>query len=931
MRKVYLLISLFFLSNVIFSQSAHLHGNIIEGYGNHPVSNASVVLVGGKDSVILKYSRSDTSGNFSIPIKSEGKYIIMISYPSYADIVDTFSVLNISSGQMIELGAYKINSEVHILQEVIVKQNKHAIYIKGDTTEFSADSFYVKPGENAEELLKKLPGFKIDRNGNVTVQGSSVKHIYVDGEEFFGNEPTLVTQNLRADMVDKVQLYDKKTDQATFTGIDDGKRQKTINIKLKRNKNTGLFGKLDEGGGPDGYYKSQSMINFFADKYKASAYLNLGNTGVVGLGSLDQSKYGIKEDEGVIGDDGIYYVNASSSDGFDTWDGKYDGKGRPNTASGGLHYNFKSSDERFKFNGNYKFGSLETTNALNSIVEYNLPKDNIVGHSLAFSKNKLLKNSLAISSNYMLDSSSSIRINAAGTIIDKSENMESAGQSEMQENHSVLNTNLKALGIQSNDRIFNASQLFKKKLSKPRRTLSVVTNEIIDEKTTGGLLFSKNTFYNIVGGQDSIVDIHQRKSNKEHSFLLNTKLIYTEPLSKRSTLSFDIDLSHDQEVSNKVSTNLGNVLNEIDSLGTNRYSLNRMIWRSGLAYNYKYKKLRLQVGGDFGSIVFKQDYSSKLKAFENSYARFYPQANLAYSFTTQENLTFTYMGSPQFPTLQQLQPVTINIDPLNVVTGNVQLSPSYDHSLSGLYINYKERTAETFFINAGYHFVDNPIVQASYFNGAGVNTYTYVNISGGGKVKDWTGRALYRKIFKNTPYAIDLNASFSCSDLSNLTNNRLNLIKGQIYSFAPSLYFSKDKMLDFNISPLIQYNSFISSLDELRPYVYYSYSLTGSASTDVINKFRIQTDFVFNLKGKVNSFDSEVKYTVWNVSVRRFLCKNSIELKATANDILNQNLGNERMAFANGVSQITFQSIKRYFLFSLIWNFQKQKDNAMQK
>jgi hypothetical protein len=917
MRKVYLFIILWFISKSLYAQSAYIHGNVLEGFGRQPVSNASIVLIGGKDSILLKYSRTDSSGNFTIPVRGKGKFIIMISYPTYADVVDTFSVVDSNNGRLIELGTYKINSEIHLLQEVIVKQRKRAIVIKGDTTEFTADSFYVKPGENVEELLKKLPGFKIDKSGNVTVQGSSVKHIYVDGEEFFGNDPTLVTQNLRADMVDKVQLYDKKSEQAAFSGIDDGKRQKTVNLKLKRNRNTGLFGKLDQGGGPDGYYKSQSMINFFADKYKASAFLNLGNTGVVGLGSQDQSKYGISED-GTIGDDGVYYVDRGGSDGLDTWDGKYDGKGRPTAASGGLYYNAKSADERLKINSNYKLGSLETRDELASISEWNLPNGNLVNRSITTSRNKLQKNSLAVSGEYMLDSSSSIKVNVSGAITDKNEFLESSGQSERVPFHEMLNTNFKSLGIDSRDRSFSSSQLYKKKLGKVRRTFSIAFRESFDNKRSEALLSSKNVLFNSSGPQDSIVGVNQQKSNNEQLALINTKMVYSEPLSKRSTLSFGIDFGYDHELSDRISTNVGSGNPTIDSLGTNRFGFIRNTWKSGLAYNYKYKKLNIQIGSDIGRIVYRQENPGKSNGVEKQWTRIFPQSNLTYSFSSQENLTFSYIGVPQNPTLYQLQPAVINIDPLNIVRGNTELAPSFDHSISGLYINYKVRTSETYFVNAGFHFVDNPIVQASQISSGGVSAYTYVNLPGTGKAYDWSGRALYRTMFKNTPYSIDLNGNFSYYVRTNLTNDQDNEIKSKMYSFSPTLYFSKDKIIDFDLTPLIQYNSFISSLDPLHPYNYWSYSLTGSATTDAVKGFRIQTDLAFNLRGRVNSFDRVVKYTVWNVSIRRYLYKNILALNLTANDILDQNLGNDRLALANGVSQITYHSIKRYFLLSLV-------------
>src|SRR5690606_2451490 len=156
----------------------------------------------------------------------------------------------------------------------------------------NASSFKIEPNAKVEDLLRQLPGIQVDKDGKITAQGQTVNKVLVDGEEFFGDDPTLVTKNIRGDMVDKVQLYDKKSDQAEFTGIDDGEKTKTLNIKLKADKKNGYFGKVDVGGASDGYYQGQAMFNTFKGKKKFSAYGTIANTGKTGLSWRDNSKYG---------------------------------------------------------------------------------------------------------------------------------------------------------------------------------------------------------------------------------------------------------------------------------------------------------------------------------------------------------------------------------------------------------------------------------------------------------------------------------------------------------------------------------------------------------------------------------------------------------------------------------------------------------------
>src|SRR5690606_31616646 len=169
-------------------------------------------------------------------------------------------------------GTIPMISKTHLLNEFVLKVQRGAIKIKGDTTEYMADSFFVKDGANVEDLLKKLPGIQVDRNGQITAQGEKVEKILVDGEEFFSDDPAVVTKSLQSKAIEKVQIFNKKSDQAEFTGVDDGITQKTINLLLKEDRKKGYFGKLVAGGGNNGFFEGQAMFNAFKGKRKISAF-----------------------------------------------------------------------------------------------------------------------------------------------------------------------------------------------------------------------------------------------------------------------------------------------------------------------------------------------------------------------------------------------------------------------------------------------------------------------------------------------------------------------------------------------------------------------------------------------------------------------------------------------------------------------------------
>lgn len=219
MRLKYFYISLFiFFCFTANSQNSVLSGIVNDTLNKKKLHNASVLLIRAKDSVLIKFVRTNAEGSFSLSNISIGKYWLHISNPNYADFSD---VINIT-GNKNNLGSIPLITKAKLLEEVVVKQKITAIRMKGDTTEYKADSFRVDANANVQDLLKRLPGITVNGKGEITAQGQTVQKVLVDGEEFFSDDPAVVTQSLRADAIDKVQVFDKKSDQAAFTGIDDG-------------------------------------------------------------------------------------------------------------------------------------------------------------------------------------------------------------------------------------------------------------------------------------------------------------------------------------------------------------------------------------------------------------------------------------------------------------------------------------------------------------------------------------------------------------------------------------------------------------------------------------------------------------------------------------------------------------------------------------
>lgn len=250
-------------------QQGSVSGTVSDTSEHTALSRAVVSILKSSDSVLVAFTRTDAGGRFRIDSLPAGKFLLMVSYPKYADYIDEITIV---AQKDLPISNIAIIRKSQLLEEVVVKQRIAAIRVKGDTLEFRADSFRVKEGATVEDLLKKLPGMQVNSKGEITVQGEKVQKVLVDGEEFFSDDPAVVTQNLQADALDKVQVFDKKSDQAAFTGIDDGQKTKTINLQLKENKKKGYFGKARVAGGTPGNYEGEAMINSSTSVVFAGAF-----------------------------------------------------------------------------------------------------------------------------------------------------------------------------------------------------------------------------------------------------------------------------------------------------------------------------------------------------------------------------------------------------------------------------------------------------------------------------------------------------------------------------------------------------------------------------------------------------------------------------------------------------------------------------------
>jgi hypothetical protein len=769
------------------AQSYTIRGSVLDTLNNNPLYRASVVLIRTSDTVIQTFGRTTQSGDFTLKAPKPGKYMLRISFPSFADYTD---IINVKK-ETTDLGTLPMVSKTHLLQEFVLHQQVAAIKIKGDTTEYMADSFKVKENATVEDLLKKLPGIQVDKNGQITAQGETVQKILVDGEEFFSDDPKVVTKGLQANAVNKVQVFDKKSEQAEFTGIDDGQKEKTINLELKEDKKKGYFGKADAGGGSNGYFQNQAMLNAFKAKRQFSAFGIVSNTDKAGLGWQDNDKFGSGNNSQITESGDFVTVFDQSDDEMSGWNGRYNGEGLPKTWTGGVHYADKWNENKDHITGNYRYAMQDVELDGNSTIQRLLTNDSSSindQHKNQFSKGE--RHGLNVLYETKLDSNTSLKITAdagrknadVATIYDTKAIYQNAERSDtILDNHRTINSKAQAEYI-------NADLVLRKKFAKKGRTLSLDAKENYKESQSDGHLNS--SFLNPVSGNELTPAIDQRKLIYTNTLAFQSKLIYTEPLSK---VAF-VEANYDVTVNNSLSSNKsydGAGYTHLNDTFSSDYKYNILTNAGGLNFRFVYKNYNFSFGSDVSHASYLQTdrlHGDTTRTY--NFTNLFPRASFNYKLSRQTNLSINYNGSTQQPTIAQIQPLRQNTDPLNIVVGNPDLKQAFNNKLSIHFNDFKMLSNRYLWGNITANTMSNAITtEQTTING--INTTKYINLDGAYNAFAFVGYGL--KIPRHE-LEVGVMLNGSTSHTKNKINGLVNTSDNTMLS--PGLRFDYEKEIN---------------------------------------------------------------------------------------------------------------------------------------
>jgi hypothetical protein len=909
---------LFLMGMLHFSmaQTGAIKGTVIDTTEKKNLSNAVVAILKKSDSVLVKFTRTDKDGNFILTKLPPGAFFMLVTHPNYADYFDN---ADLDGKSEITMKTVPMITKAQLLEEVIVKQQLGAIRMKKDTMEFIADSFKLAPNATVEDLLRRLPGFQVDKDGKITAQGESVPKVLVDGEEFFGNDPTVAIQNIRADNVERVQLFDKKSDQAAFSGIDDGERTKTVNLKLKENKKNGYFGKVSVGGGTPDKFVNEGMINAFKGKRKIAAFGTMANTGKTGLSWQDNNNYSSGA-EMIEMDDGMgFYM--SSNDDFGGG-GTFYGEGLPTGWSAGLHYSNKYNEGKNSLNGSYRFNKINTIGGGVTTSQFILPDTLYYRNERSNSQQYRLRNLVNGTFELNIDSFTTLKVTANGSI-GKTDQLNYNNTESLSEEGQLVNTSERNSVSNGDNQQLTTTALLRKRFKKVGRTMSINFNQTYNNQEADGYLLSDNRYYNFDGTLKIRDSINQQKRNNNNALTLAGKVVFTEALSKSLFIEANYSLATSDSRAERIT--LGNVNGKyedyVDSLSTD-YEFDVLTHRGGLSFRMNKKKYNFSIGSDISNSDFRQKDLLQDTTLEYNYVNLFPRANFNYIMGPQRRLSFNYNGNTRQPTIQQLQPLRDNTDPLNIYRGNPNLKQEFRNSFRLSFNDYKVLNSQSIYFSLGLTTVDNAIGTGETFDYAlGKRIYQPINVKGNYNANWYAGYGWkIKKIDLNVNFNLDGNTGKN----NTIVNGEKNVNTNHRFGGGINLYYFKQKKINLGLWSNVSRNISQSSIRKEIETKYWSANFNPNATVYLPGKFELGTDASIDIREKTSLFDRNLNVIKWNAwAGKKFFKDESLMLRFEVRDILDQNIGFQRNISSTNITERTYDTLRRFWILSLTYNFSK--------
>jgi hypothetical protein len=904
MKKLLLLSLTFLFSALSYSQNMKVSGRLVDSAGVQPIHQASIMAIHLRDSVLVSFTRSNANGEFTFNNLPLDSFQLLIEHSNWTP--RSIYLMGSAKKTTFDLPDIRLYPKVQDVKEVVVTRNRNAMYFSGDTLIFVADSFKVAANAVVEDLLKKLPGIKVEDDGSITSQGKEISQVLVDGDEFFGSDPTIATKNLAANGVASVQVYEKKNEDAA-AGEDD--KIQVLDLKLKDEAKRGYFGKaavasdLNQGAADKTFYESELLFNKFNKTQKISVFMLASNTPKSSFGFGDMNKFGLD--------------NERDASGLNFWDrdSKGDNSGIPQTLKTGVYYNDRLS-EKVKLGVNYAYYDSRLQANTSSQTQYFLADSSY--YTKDSTNNQSTSSSHRFNLNLQIDLDSLTKLEIKPNVHFDLGTQNNTSINDFRDDNfaSYLLTNVNntydSKGVSSN----SEASLRRKFGKKDRELEAKYILRYNDNSSEGQLTTNTNALF-----FDTV--INQRKTNNNFGNTNYITLSYTEPLSKSFLLTTEyfLELGASNQARYTYNPNLAGEFNQVDSLFTNDFVNERRQHRATSTLTYLYKSHRISGGLGFRNIQIDNTNQFSGVGINQNISNFLPNFSYQFKPSMAKRMSIRYTTYSAPPSANDLQPVRDNTNPNRIQEGNPDLKPNYQHQLNFNANVWQAMTGRYIWSGGNATFTQNAFGNSTTYDQLGRTISKTVNVDGNMFATIYAGGG-YPILNRKLTFEPSLNASYFKNN--NFINGQLNTTSTTTLNGAFSIEVSLDS-LELNVGADYTYVNPLTTLSSFsnQPYSTQKYFMTGDWRLPAHFRFKWELNYTLN-RGRAAAYNRDL-FIVDLELQKAFLKTENLILGLSINDLLNQNINVQRTVSGNMITDNYTRIITRYFLLRLTYKFNNNK------
>lgn len=952
MKQIKLLVVVLLFS-VVEAHSQSIKGKLVDLVDSKPLAGATLTLTSLKDSTREHKSVADSSGIFRFQNLSVDSFFIKVSFIGYAEYKEI--VATSDSIPVTDMGTLFIPKSTKEIAGVTVVSKTPPAQQKGDTLQLNASQYKVNPDATTEDLIKKMPGITVAKDGTVTAQGEQVRKVTIDGREFFGDDATTALRNLPSEIVDKIQVFDRLSDQAQFTGFDDGNSQKAINIVTKSGIRNGQFGRLYAGYGTDDRYSAGGNMSFFKNNRRISIVGNFNNINQQNFASQDllgvtSSGGGNRGGGGNFGGGGP--GGGRGGGGAGRGGGGFGGgesftvgqqSGISTTNAFGLNYSDKWG-KKVDIQGSYFFNNSNTNND-RTVRSQLIPESGRTQYtdqnSLSTSKNYNHRFNLRLE--YRIDSNNSLIINPSlnfqhndSRSISASQTYWGAGDTS---NTSKSTNNAEREGYNLRNNI-----LYRHSFAKKGRTLSLNLNTTFNKNDGDSYTVSAFRFFKSNVATDSLQN--QYKLNPTNGYTLSANVAYTEPIGKKAQLQFNYSPSYSKNKADQQTFDYDAADKDYTAFRpdlSNRFNNSITTQNGGISYRLgasRDNQFSVGVNYQHSRLESDREYPTVAKV-DQSFSDILPNLQWRKKISPKSSINIFYRANVNFPSVTQLQDVVDPSNPLRVSVGNPGLQQSYTHFVSGRYTftntqkgqaffaNIFLQTAQDYITNAIFTAQNDSLIQQGVVLKAGSQLSKPVNLDGYKSFRSFFTYAMPVKFIKSN---INLNAGFTYSKLPGQIDYVASITDNYVFSTGVVIASNISEYVDFNISYNANYNNTKGASSGDNKYI----NQMAGAQVNLLSKngWFIQNDITYQHNdGLAEGLNPN--FWLWNAGIgKKFLKNRRGELKLTGFDLLKQNQSVTRTVTGTEITDEENTVLQRYFMLTFTYslkNFGTAKPSGPQR